>query len=176
METGAIASIVQAVVALLLYFGIDAKAVGLFLRKNERGAVTSASPARSKIILVLIAGSLLWSGITAYRFRGLSRYDPNAPMEEVSGKTFINQEVKIDGKRFTKCRFENVTIVYDATTPVSMEFDDFIGPLKFKSDNAQVTEAWMLQLHLPGHIGIPLDRDGHPVPIAPNSKSPNTTP
>jgi hypothetical protein len=58
--------------------------------------------------------------------------------EVVNGKTFRNQEVFLDGKSYTNCTFENVTFVYDGTTPLMFNNNHMVEPLQFKTNNPSV--------------------------------------
>lgn len=48
-------------------------------------------------------------------------------MESVVGKEFKNAEVITDGKSFIRCRFENVTLVYNGTAPLQLVENIFTG-------------------------------------------------
>jgi hypothetical protein len=60
--------------------------------------------------------------------------------EEIYQKTFRNEEVVLDGKRFDHCTFDNVTFVYHATKPVDYIEANFVpnGKIFLRSDNDSV--------------------------------------
>jgi hypothetical protein len=65
MDIGTWTGIVQAIGAILVFFGLDAKRVVLFLR--GRATMNPISPIRARIILALCVGSLVWSGFATFK-------------------------------------------------------------------------------------------------------------
>jgi hypothetical protein len=68
---------------------------------------------------------------------------PYSP-ELVSGKTFRNERVILDAHSYSRCTFENITFVYNGTTPIQLNNNTFSGTRRFASDNQSVTGAWLL--------------------------------
>jgi hypothetical protein len=60
---------------------------------------------------------------------------------EVRHSTFRNQEVVLDGKRFSDCKFYNVTFKYNGTTPVHFVHNEIVGSVRICSDNPSVDMA-----------------------------------
>jgi hypothetical protein len=65
-------------------------------------------------MIIGLLGCMIFSGWGFYRsLNRVVAYDDSAPLELVHGKIFVNKEVQVDGKQFTKCTFENVTFAYN---------------------------------------------------------------
>lgn len=62
----------------------------------------------------------------------------------VENETFSNQEVVLDGNFFSRCSFENVTLVYRGDELFGIEHCEFVGEMQFKFDGpAGNTLRWM---------------------------------
>jgi hypothetical protein len=62
----------------------------------------------------------------------------------ITGKTYRNEEVILDGYAYSNCEFYNVTFVYNGTTPIHFSNNKVFGPKIFKSDNDSVLGAWTM--------------------------------
>jgi hypothetical protein len=100
---------------------------------------------RNLIILALIFGSLVFSGIGWYQYSHSGfRFDENAKLEEVSFKTFRNETVPIDGKSFHNCTFINVTFEYDGRSTIAFSNNTMVGAIGVKSINPSIFGGWIL--------------------------------
>lgn len=52
-------------------------------------------------------------------------------MNKVSGKTFKNQEVMLDGNHYDDCKFVSCTLVYAAAAPFGLTNNNITGNTKF---------------------------------------------
>ena len=77
--------------------------------------------------------------------------EPYAPISVV-GKTFKNEKVTLDGISYSGCTFENVTFVYNGTTPIQFTNNSVRGSIQMRTDNLAVggALAW-----LAGFVGLP---------------------
>lgn len=71
--------------------------------------------------------------------------------EEVVGKTFRNERVPLDGKSYLKCRFENVTFVYNGTGPWTLVGNKLMGVMRVNTESPAVAGAMSL-LRLVGFL------------------------
>jgi len=55
--------------------------------------------------------------------------------EQITGRTYTNESVEIDGKVFTECTFQNATLVYHCLAPTTFFKPQFKGTLMVKTDN-----------------------------------------
>lgn len=63
-------------------------------------------------------------------------------METIRSRAYKNQEVLLDGKRFDRCMFDNVTFMYNGTAKYSFgEPSTITGNIQFKSDSEIVHGA-----------------------------------
>ena len=68
------AGVISAVIALLLFFGLDGKMLYLWLRARHRSAPDGQDLSlRRGLMISLIVGSLVWSSITTYRLQSEAR-------------------------------------------------------------------------------------------------------
>jgi hypothetical protein len=159
------------VFSVLVFFGITWSST----KTNLGSAVTNQAHVISMILMiVLLTGSFLASGIGWYRVRHRQSFTvtPTDQQEIVYGKSFANERVELDGKRFQKCTFENVTLVYHGTTNFSFESNVFKGSLSMDTDSGAVAAMLML-LKAAGWIrqDIPFSTSAQPnspIPINPN--------
>jgi hypothetical protein len=132
---------IQAVIALLLWFGLDFKRV-----QRMTAGVASLRVDRNKIILFLIVGSLVWSTAAVYfssdyRKTDWMGHDSRWKMfdkQKVVGRHFIREAVTLDGNHFINCTFEETTLIYNALAPYELTSPTFIGTTNIKSDNARI--------------------------------------
>jgi len=50
---------------------------------------------------------------------------PSLPLERIEGKEYRTGVVELDGKEFVRCKFEGVTLRFNATMPVSLQSCSF---------------------------------------------------
>jgi hypothetical protein len=99
-----------------------------------------------------ICGLLLWRYfMPADKSTGRPKLS-TGPLEAVHGRTFRNERVLVDGKSFTTCRFENVTLVYNGG-PVNMHDCTFAGAV-FDTEDILI-RSYMKMLHSLGMLGLP---------------------
>lgn len=67
--------------------------------------------------------------------------------QRIEGKTFANTRVPLDGHAYYHCTFNNVTFVYDGTTPVIFQHNT-IGGCLIASDNPSIQAAFGMMLGL----------------------------
>jgi hypothetical protein len=148
--------VIASVVALLLFFGIDGKAL-LIVFSHSPETPKKAASHRNKLVLALIVGALIWSVAAEYRLykqRGgeigtRETWDAtNAEWrrdsyryETVVGKTFRNEIVPLDGRSYSNCQFFNVTFEYNGTGPVQLLNNAFHGDVRFTSANPRTATA-----------------------------------
>ena len=75
---------------------------------------------------------------------GLARWPTPYHPVMVAGKKFINERVLLDGHEYQNCVFENVTFVYNGTTPFSVSHNRMDGTIRIHSDNPAVNGAMLL--------------------------------
>jgi hypothetical protein len=94
--------------------------------------------------------------------------------EVIYGKTFRNETIEIDGKKFDHCRFENVTLIYHALAPADFVEATWSGNVYINTDNDAAKGFIMLteqmrqtMAHLPNmKFGVAsLDKNGNIVPL-----------
>src|SRR6266700_3410101 len=93
------------------------------------GRVSNPSQPREILLLIAVVGSLAMSGIGWYNLSRVKRFHeiPLNKMEIVYGKTFANEKVELDGKRFQYCQFRGVTLVFHGTSGFGLEHNQFDG-------------------------------------------------
>jgi hypothetical protein len=82
--------------------------------------------------------------------------DPYVPVQ-VLNQTFENKEVLLDGHSYTRCKFANVTFVYNGTTPIQFTNNQIQGTIRHRSDNQAVEGTIVLMK------GFDLLKDGVPL-------------
>lgn len=88
-------------------------------------------------VAIAIALSLILSLVGFIRsLHSVPAYNKNAKLERIEDKEFVNTEVVLDGKRFHRCRFENVTYICKGTAPFELERCTFVGLKTIKCSNA----------------------------------------
>ena len=90
----------------------------------------------------------------------LIKFPENYSPTSVFGKTFRNERVILDGKNFQRCTFENVTFVYNGTTPLQFSENTVRGSIRMDSDNEAVTGALMWARGfglIPNNVNVELD-------------------
>jgi hypothetical protein len=100
------------------------------------------SQGRQILLLVLIFSSLAMSGIGWYRISRLPRFsDDMSNFKVVTHQKFKNETVPLDGIEYIDCDFENVTFVFQGTTPVYLKNNRLTGSIWVQSGNGSVTST-----------------------------------
>jgi len=87
-------------------------------------------------IIWLFAIVLTWSGIVYdYYDRHHSAWTQLIALTKVEGQKYLNEEVEIDGKEFSDCTFENVTLLYHGRGATSFENNVFSKSVHIKTDD-----------------------------------------
>jgi hypothetical protein len=124
-----------------------------------RAWLTSPNLTGILILLGLSLSSLQWY---LHRDYNHLKYDPAAPLEQITDKVFTNQTVEIDGKDYRYCHFRNVTFMFHGRSRFALEHNGF-GGIILNSDNPTVLSAWALAKAMGFLPGIPiLGPDGRP--------------
>lgn len=134
-----------------LWVGIICAATGPiwpYIRKKINEAVTQKLEATARnpllwIGLLLIIFLYTTSDTFASRY-GSFTFNSNPNFEMVKGKKFYNERVVLDGKKYEDCTFENVTFVYNGTTPVHFSHNRVMGRVLFASDNPSVNMSMVV--------------------------------
>src|SRR4051794_17438943 len=93
-------------------------------------------------LAILVVLGLLWIGRSIWSFRPRLPHLTNPsfhfptpnwhdPLTPIVNRTFRNETVELDGKNFVDCSFENVTFLYNGTTPTGF------SNCKIKTGNRQ---------------------------------------
>ena len=131
---------------------------------------------RQIIFFVLIIASLAVSLLGWYQSNHLDLLHwrmKQADEQVISGQTFRNESVEIDGKKFDHCKFESVTLVYHSLAPADFVECQWTGTIYLKTDNDAAKGFMALvegmrngpQMSLFKLGGV--DNHGNIVPIAP---------
>jgi hypothetical protein len=95
----------------------------------------------------------------------------NPQWTAVTGNTFVNTTVEMDGKAFRHCRFENVTLVFHGNAPTELTVDNrFSGTtLRIDTDDPAIMMFMQLQMiisKIPGAVvGVKaVDHQGNAMP------------
>ena len=80
---------------------------------------------------------VLTTALVVYLFHSQSKYEYISliDMEQVHEKSFSNTTIEVDGKYFTQCTFNNVTLIFHGRKHFGMEGNHFFGPLIFHTDD-----------------------------------------
>jgi hypothetical protein len=85
----------------------------------------------------------------------------------VSGQTFRNREVLLDGTYYINSEFFGVTFKFNGTAPVFMSYDRVVAPLLISSDNPVVTATaqWLYSMgYIRGDVVL-LNASGKPMTL-----------
>lgn len=100
--------------------------------------------------------------------------NPYRPISVVK-KEFRNTEVILDGYSYEGCTFENVTFVYNGTTPPQLRYSTIVRSVTLRSDNLAVTGAVSILkgLGMLPALNIDLGKEGNILeePITPSDES-----
>lgn len=92
--------------------------------------------------------------------------------ETIYAKSFINETVELDGKKFDRCNFENVKLLYHGLAPVEFVGGTFKGSIWFGSDNIAVNQFEIdrsffdqIKTLFPAARWIQTDPNGNPISV-----------
>jgi hypothetical protein len=90
----------------------------------------------------LLALALTWVAI-GYDYYDRHRteivhFDKRPPLKNVTGREYFNESVPLDGFRYTKCKFTNVTLIYNGTSGWALHDDSFVGSVGIYSESDSV--------------------------------------
>jgi len=126
---------------------------------------------RARSAISLIAGVLAVASIVLWSFfpHTEKKTDWNHfKFETVTGKTFRNQKVIMDGKAFYDCTFDHVEFEYNGTAPSQMYGAKFDG-IGFVSQSREVNGAFVIMKGL-GLLNPNIDLSGIPDAELPGNK------
>lgn len=98
----------------------------------------------------------------------MPKRDPDEPMPEYIGQTYIRERIVLDGKQFYQCRFKHCLLEFGATERANLadvHFEDTTQVLLTK--HAILTLAFLHQLYLGGmkdYVEGVFDRVRTPMP------------
>lgn len=134
MDISTIVAWIQA--AIWLVVGVS------YISKIRRGKAGMPKLPYGKLMGYGIAFGFILSAVSLWlALDRVPRYQRHVKFQVIAGQTFKNEKVKLDGKEFLNCNFEDVTIVYDGRYPVRMVGNRFQGSLDFTSDNPSIDVA-----------------------------------
>jgi hypothetical protein len=90
-------------------------------------------PAAVAVAIVALAACLsIWDWFIRRRAKPVAEWSPfppdwHAPLQEVLRQNYMNEEVKLDGKRFLECTFSNVRFFYQGMARFEMINCNFSG-------------------------------------------------
>jgi len=98
--------------AALIYFRTEVKGVLAMLQNTRRATLPNGA------VIDFAAG------------------DPSQrqPAETIENRSFQNETIRLDGKNFLNCRFENVVLQYSGEGPFSLQGSQFHGHFQFMFD------------------------------------------
>lgn len=105
---------IAALITILDYFGVKPgqwTALGLVMPSSQKWKLV--------VMLGLVTVSLAMSSYGFYQSlcaTGIHWKQPLPPLVVVTGKTFMNEKVPIDGFEYRSCIFRNMTFVYNGTS------------------------------------------------------------
>ena len=143
-------------------------AVGLLYSIKERLRKPTSSSA-----VWLTALLITWAaiGYDYYDRRQAQFAFSDAPLVLVSDKTFMNEEVGIDGKRFVRCTFTNVKFVFNGTAGSAFDSCNFLGSRILSSKNRAVGATATLIMGLKFQSIVSVDSNGVPHAVEFNYRS-----
>jgi hypothetical protein len=169
--------------SVLAFLGIDWKVIRGKVAMNNQSP--QAPVWRQRFLLAIVLVSFLLSGIGLYSSHHADSLHWTMTvdqLQEVYGRTFRNETVVMDGKKFDHCTFDNVTFVYHGLTPYSFVEAQFVKPGKImvKTDNDGIKGFYQFIVWLDHQPGISatiegsINDKGNIVPLVPGV--PITTP
>jgi hypothetical protein len=82
----------------------------------------------------------------------------------IVGRKFKNEQVILDGHSYSGCDFENVTFVYNGTTPVQFSNNNVHGDMQLKTESYPVSGAILMMR------GFKLLKENVPINVPPGNK------
>lgn len=117
-----------------LLYGLSGSVLMLFLMVEGRAFFYPSAP-------VVVDKSITENQVKTVQVEH-SVIDWNAPPSvEVVSKTFENERVTIDGRSFVKCKFKNVTMIYNGTAPYRIYLPEWAGHISWQTDNPAIDGA-----------------------------------
>jgi hypothetical protein len=157
-------------IGLFGFLGLDWKVVGGRLQMPHLNV-------RNSIVAALLLISISFSATGWYQLRHIDRLHwtmKDSDMEVIYGKTYRNEKVEMDGKKFDHCTFENVTFVYHALAPTGFNQSNFEGSeFYLETDNDAAKGMLILEQifeSMPGHKMFyqgGIDPNGNLAPLPP---------
>lgn len=128
----------------------------------------AVSPLLIMIILALIAWIPRWQSpyMQTKKDWDAMRVDwtrQDYPYKVISGRSFRNETVQLDGYSYINCTFSNVTFAYDGSGPMRLESNRFEGSIKFTGSNPATNNAMSIVVSLIGGF----QQQGAPVRFIP---------
>lgn len=110
--------------------------------RSEKGIVLS----RTRLALLLAPAFFAICTATYSAYISPSRYVsiPFNKLQQVNDKTFMNEEVSLDGKAFRNCTFINVKLRYEGHKNLEMVGNTFEGSRIIVTSSHPITNALML--------------------------------
>lgn len=139
--------VVSAVLAVLGLLGMDWEVV--------RGRIMIPKfNKRHWLFLALIAASLLMSGIGWYKstHRDERRW-ATEKQETVYGRTFENETVDLDGRKFDHCTFKNVRMRFQGRAPTDFVYCQFQGKVALDTNNIVIVDYERLVMFIKDQAG-----------------------
>ena len=112
------------------------------LLQNLTGIICTPYWAFAPLGLILLATAILmgrefgWLGVKTAKNQFIFHDTP--PHIVVAKKTFTNERILLDGHAYRNCTFENVTFVFNGTSPFEFSRNKINGTMRFASDNPSV--------------------------------------
>jgi len=138
----AIIGLGQLLIALVVWFKVDARTIGKWFMLSD-------TP-RNKVMLILILGGLAFSVYAVYA----SSHRYTTSVETLTGFTYANQMVEMDGRRFENCTFENSTLMYRGKGEVYRAGCRFVGNVVLTTDHPAITTFVRLGEYISSRPGV----------------------
>lgn len=122
-------------------------------------------------VLFLCAGLLHWIPLRKLSRKNKTKLEDfrNPEWETVIGKSFKNEEVILDKKRFWNCTFDNVTLRFKGEGPVEFMHGCNFTPNMILASNSPVAMEYAKLLEIFGSLPntqakhVSVDKDGKPL-------------
>lgn len=167
--------VIGAILAVLAFFGVDSKFV-----KAKWPALSGWMRPNIAMALIVLSLGLSAYGLyirreaEPYRFRWTNSKD--FVMKKIEYKKFVNEVVPLDGISYRYCTFQNVTFLYNAVSPLTMEYNQILGQSQFRTENPSVLATWafVVGVGMPNNTQL-IGPDGVPLNVEPpNTKKDRT--
>lgn len=114
------------------------------------------------MLVMTVLMLLTWGGVVYGHYdRHINGgFEDIAPSAVRTRQTFRNQEVELDGIRYTECIFENLTFVFNAKRPYQLLGNQFLGTNTLRTDSKEAAATIGLMVALGminpnSHLDIP---------------------